>query len=320
MDMLRGELLANPDAVSYIRQYKNQYSLQSLKQALQQQGYSPAEIEEAVREAISPPKPIPVAPKPSMVPRAPPPVPQSAPAAPFKKSNTWIIVVVVLLLLLPLLLVGCLIAIPMMFFAGTTASMYHYLPFLTFLGKGSSSTYAPTSVDYGQNTLNRPENPLSEVNSAEAVAFHTLIQALPAQSVDGYLPGKPEGGSVAFPTGEGTSMKYSSASNTYTASPQESVKVSILDTVGIESLTFMYGSFFGVEYESSDGYRRKTTIQGYPAWETYDAKTGKSSLAVAVKNRIYVTLDPYEESKVPVQVLQDLVNQVNYGLLASSIP
>lgn len=309
----------NSDAVIYVKQYKNQYSLQSLKQALQQQGYTSAEIEDAVREAINPPKVIPFAPKPGMASRAPPPIVPSTPPAPAKKSNTWIIVVVVLLLLLPLLLVGCLIAIPMMFFAGSAASMYHYLPFLASLGQNAAYTQNPLSTV--TSSKNPPDaaapttNPFSDPVLYQALDFHTLMDALPKQPVDGYIPGKPEGGSAAFPTQNGASTAYSTASNQYTQADQ-AIKVSVLDTAGVEGLSHMYvlGS---IEYERSDGYRRKTMVQGYPAWESYEANNKKTSLIVIVNNRVYVSIDS-SQGNVPIEVLRDAANQVNYGLLAGS--
>lgn len=337
--------MANPDAVSYIKQYKSQYSLPSLKQALVQQGYTSAEIEEAVREANSstpPPTsksaPLPIrAATPLSVRASPPPVVPFTPAAPAKKSNTWIIVVA-LLLLLPLLLVGCLIAIPMMFFASTTASMYHYLPFLAGL---SQTTFGGTPGDLNINikadlppTI-QSSTPLGKDGEAEAhiklptsspptelanaVDFHTLIQALPSQAIDGYTPGKPEGGSMTFPNSQGASMKYSTASNTYKANPEDKINVNIIDSVGIQGLSYTYGIAMGIEYESTNGYYRKTTLQGYPAFESYDAKTKKYNLIVNLKDRIYVMIQPESDSKASPETVKNLANQVDYGLLVKSI-
>ncbi|MEK6963876.1 MAG: hypothetical protein AABX70_05585 [Nanoarchaeota archaeon] len=312
--------MANPDAVSYIKQYKSQYSLESLKQALQQQGYTAPEIEEAVREAINPS--VPAVPRPVPAPlnlarNSPPPIPQSAPSPPPKKSNTRVIIVV-LLLLLPLLLVGCLIAVPMLFFASTAATYSSYLPFLAYLAKTESITHSSPTSPYTSTSSspssagNKNKEPSLQV---QAVDFHTLMQSLPSQAIDGYAPEKAEGGSVAFPTEKGSSTQYSTASNQYTHLDR-SIKISILDTAGIEGLSYMY-ALGSVEYERSDGYRRKTTLRGYPAWETYDAVNKKTHLIVIVHNQVYVSIDS-SQGEVPIEVIREAANQVNYDLIASS--
>ncbi len=311
--------MANPDAVSYIKQYKDQYSLQSLKQALQQQGYTPSEIEEAVREAVNPslplaPKRVPMAPNPAC---NPPPVVPLTPTPPPQKSNKWIIVVV-LLLLLPIILVGCLIAIPALFFASTAVTYSSYLPFLASLAKTESISHStPTSTSSStpgspSSAGTKNEKPSLQV---QATDFHILMQALPSQAIDGYAPGKAEGGSVAFPTEKGSSTQYSTASNQYTNSDR-ALKISILDTAGIEGLSYMY-ALGGIEYERSDGYRRKTMVKNHPAWESYDANNKKTNLAVILNNRVYVSVDS-SKGEVPIEVLRDAANQVNYDLIASS--
>jgi hypothetical protein len=66
--------------------------------------------------------------------------------------------------------------------------------------------------------------------------------------------------------------------------------------------------------QTTDGYWKSGTVQGYPSWESYDAKTGTYSTWVGIQDRFMVMVSVTSGSKSD---LDTFVNAVNYTAFAT---
>jgi MYXO-CTERM domain-containing protein len=137
----------------------------------------------------------------------------------------------------------------------------------------------------------------------QAVKYDKLIPFLP-KAPSGWDGEKPVG--QTFTSGEGT---WSMASSDYTKTGSEDVTANVMITdyaLYTTGWTGAWNNFF--VYESTEGYTKSVTVQGYPAWEIYTKDTGDYSLSVAVNERFLIFINTNSDK----DTLYDFANAINY--------
>ncbi len=123
----------------------------------------------------------------------------------------------------------------------------------------------------------------AQERSAEAVHFNTLIEYLP-DAPSGWDGEEPEG--FSFMHEEGT---WSMAMGSYTKSSNEDVTadVGIMDSAYYQvGWMAAWQGFYA--YESTDGYAKTVTVEGYPAWEAYTEDDNEYVLYIGIADRFMV--------------------------------
>lgn len=122
--------------------------------------------------------------------------------------------------------------------------------------------------------------------SAEAVHFNTLIEYLP-NAPSGWDSEEPEG--FSFMHQEGT---WSMAMESYTKSGNEEItaEVGIMDSAYYQvGWWAAWQGFYA--YESTDGYAKTVTAEGYPAWEAYTKDDNEYVLYIGIADRFMVFIN-----------------------------
>jgi PGF-CTERM protein len=120
----------------------------------------------------------------------------------------------------------------------------------------------------------------------QAVEYSKLIPFLP-KAPSGWEAGEPQG--FSFTHEEGT---WSMASSDYSKAGAEDVTANVMITdyaLYTTGWTGAWKSYYA--WESTEGYAKTVTVQGYPAWEVHNKDSGDYSLSVAVNDRFLVFIN-----------------------------
>jgi PGF-CTERM protein len=147
----------------------------------------------------------------------------------------------------------------------------------------------------------------AQERSAEAVHFNTLIGFLP-RAPSGWDGEDPFG--QTFTTGEGT---WSMAMESYTKSGNEELTadVGIMDSVYQQVGWWAAWQGF-YSYESTDGYAKTVTVEGYPAWEAYTKDDNQYVLYVGINDRFMVFVNTNSDR----DTLYDFAEAINFDGIA----
>ncbi|MGC9444950.1 MAG: PGF-CTERM sorting domain-containing protein [Candidatus Methanospirareceae archaeon] len=147
----------------------------------------------------------------------------------------------------------------------------------------------------------------AQESSAEAVHFNTLIGFLP-EAPRGWDGEDPFG--QTFTTGEGT---WSMAMASYTESGNEEITadVGIMDSVYQQVGWWAAWQGF-YSYESSDGYAKTVTVEGYPAWEAYNKDDNQYVLYVGINDRFMVFVNTNSDR----DTLYDFADAIDFDGIA----
>lgn len=121
----------------------------------------------------------------------------------------------------------------------------------------------------------------------EPVKFDTLIPLLP----------EPKGWTAGEATGATTAMgewKISNASRTYEngeGDARRRIKVEIVDGSYVPMVYAPFTMMTSFSHESTDGYTKGITIDGYPALEEWKKKSKDAKVVALVNDRFLVTID-----------------------------
>jgi PGF-CTERM protein len=126
----------------------------------------------------------------------------------------------------------------------------------------------------------------SGAEGTQAVEYSKLIPFLP-KAPSGWEAGEPQG--FSFTHEEGT---WSMASSDYSRAGAEDVTANVMITdyaLYTTGWTGAWKSYYA--WESTEGYAKTVTVQGYPAWEVHSKDSGDYSLSVAVNDRFLVFIN-----------------------------
>ncbi len=159
-----------------------------------------------------------------------------------------------------------------------------------------SATATPAETGEPEPTM----GPLPSPGDVDPVNFSELIP---------YLPEAPAGWEAEEPdgfTGKFQDWWWSQASRNYTQSGTDNeASIVIFDNAYYYGFGWFQVWDMAFEIESTDMYMKRTTVDGYPAWETwYDPD--EYSFMVLIDQRFFVMVNA--ESKSTLDSFSDLVN------------
>lgn len=170
-------------------------------------------------------------------------------------------------------------------------------------GKDTTQT---TTTDSKEKTTDSSPGTTAK-KTVQAVHFSKLIEFLPA-APSGYTAEEPQGSSYTIE--EGT---WSMASRSYKKGDSGRADVSIMDSAYYE--VGLFGAWKGLQkFESTEGYYKTTTVNGFPAFETYSKSSKQYGLYVNVKDRFMVYIIVDDDDK---QTLTAIENSINYAGIAA---
>ena len=267
--------MADPRCVDYIRNNKDRYPLETLKQALLKAGASAADVEEAVQAASLPPAgPAPAVAVPVRI-MGPEPAPApSAPAAGALRLLAWFQALSTMgkagilggaaggILLLALLLPGSTARRP----AGLSPAR-------------SAAAARPEGLDEAMQAMIRSWGMLGADGNIKAAEPADLKALLPKD-----LAGLTPAGSSSSRQQAGP-MEMSGAMAAYAAVDGRRVSVRIIDTASFSPLLDRAWAAESAEQKSSAGFKRAAEFQGWPAIEEFSEAPRTASLRVAAHQR-----------------------------------
>ena len=133
------------------------------------------------------------------------------------------------------------------------------------------------------------------------------------------LPDKIAGLSRTEASGEKSGamgFTVSSAEALYQNDNGESVKIEIIDTgglAGVSTMTLAAWSIAEIDKETTEGYEKTTTLEGYKAFENYNNKSKSGELNVLVEERYIVDI---EGNKLTMEQLKEVLKSLNLSKLA----
>jgi PGF-CTERM protein len=147
----------------------------------------------------------------------------------------------------------------------------------------------------------------AQERSAEVVHFNTLIGFLP-RAPSGWDGGEPFG--QTFTSGEGT---WSMAMESYTKSGNEDITAD----VGIMDSAYQQVGWWAAwqgfySYESTDGYAKTVTVDGYPAWEAYTKDNNQYVLYVGINDRFIAFINTNSDR----DTLYDFADAIDFDGIA----
>jgi len=146
-----------------------------------------------------------------------------------------------------------------------------------------------------------PEKPAP--GTVQTVHFSKLIEMLP-ESPAGWTADEPQGSSFTIENGS-----WSMASKTYRKGDTGRAEVTIMDSAYYNVGLFQAWKGF-VQWESTDGYYKTTTVKGFPAFETYSKSGEQYGKYINIKDRFMVYIIAENNDK---DVLNALENSINYN-------
>ena len=124
--------------------------------------------------------------------------------------------------------------------------------------------------------------------AAEPVHFSKLLPLLP-DKVDGFVGDKPEGS-----TSSAMGFKVTEVSRTYhkgKADAEQTVALKITDGTGNQFFAAAHAAVPQFSNETTEGYEKGFTLDGYPAIEKYTTESKDGSLSVFVGSRYWVEIN-----------------------------
>lgn len=148
----------------------------------------------------------------------------------------------------------------------------------------------------------------AEATATEAVHFSTLIE---------FLPDAPSGWDGEEPFG----MMYTIQDGTWSMATESYTKSGAEDTtadVGVMDSAFYQVGWWAAwqgfyTYESTEGYAKTVTVDGYPAWEVYGKETNDYGLYVGINDRFMVFINTNSDK----DTLYDFANAIDYDGIAA---
>lgn len=125
-------------------------------------------------------------------------------------------------------------------------------------------------------------------DAVEPVHFSKLLPFLP-DNVNGYVAGKPEGSTTSA-----MGFKLTGVSRVYhkgAENSEETAIVKITDGAGNQFFAAAHAMAAKFSNETSAGYEKGFTLDGYPAIEKYSNESKDGSLSVFVADRYLVEID-----------------------------
>jgi len=147
-----------------------------------------------------------------------------------------------------------------------------------------------------------------EATATHAVPFDQLIEFLP-NAPSGWDGGEPDG--MTFTHEEGT---WSMATESYTKSGAEdtTAEVGVMDSAFYQvGWLAAWQGFYA--YESTEGYAKTVTVDGYPAGEVYTKDSGEYTLFVGINDRFMVFISTNSNK----DTLYDFANAIDYDGIAA---
>jgi PGF-CTERM protein len=147
-----------------------------------------------------------------------------------------------------------------------------------------------------------------EATATEAVHFSTLIEFLP-NAPSGWDGEEPSG--MMYTIQDGT---WSMATESYTKSGAEdtTAEVGVMDSAFYQvGWLAAWQGFYA--YESTEGYAKTVTVDGYPAWEAYTKDSGEYTLFVGINDRFMAFIN----TKSDKDTLYDFANAIDYNGIAA---
>lgn len=165
---------------------------------------------------------------------------------------------------------------------------------------------AGTETDQESETGDDQGTPTADSNipaggTVQAADFKKLIEFLP-EAQSGWTAEEPTGGSFTIEDGS-----WSTATRTYNKGDDESATITITDSAYYNVGLFQAWKGF-VQMETSDGYFKKTTVKGYPAFETYSKSSKEYGSYVNVKDRIMVYIIVDNDDKNSLNAIQNSID------------
>jgi hypothetical protein len=163
---------------------------------------------------------------------------------------------------------------------------------LVFLVGGCVNVSDSSDSSTGEKETSKESNDVQSTDQNlkqcdEAINYQVLIDALPKE-VNGYVGGEPEGSMLTFTNpADQRAMKYSTAKITL-QKDDKNIDVTATDTCYIQFLSMMWVGFY--EMEGTDGFLKKATISGYPAWHEFSKPGNTYTYNVFVKERVIVSV------------------------------
>ena len=125
-------------------------------------------------------------------------------------------------------------------------------------------------------------------SAVEPVNFSKLLPFLP-DKVEGFAPGKPQGSTTSA-----MGFKLTEVSRSYhkgKEDSEETVSVKITDGAGNQFFAAAQAAIAQFSNESTEGYEKGFTLDGYPAIEKYTTESKDGSLRVFVAGRYLVEIE-----------------------------
>jgi PGF-CTERM protein len=147
-----------------------------------------------------------------------------------------------------------------------------------------------------------------EATVTEAVHFSTLIAFLP-DAPSGWDGEEPFG--MMYTIQDGT---WSMATESYTKSGAEdtTAEVGVMDSAFYQvGWLAAWQGFYA--YESTEGYAKTVTVDGYPAWVAYTKDSGEYTLFVGINDRFMVFISTNSDE----DTLYDFANAIDYNGIAA---
>ncbi|UCC60044.1 MAG: hypothetical protein JSW38_05400 [Dehalococcoidia bacterium] len=157
-------------------------------------------------------------------------------------------------------------------------------------------------------TVTQPPGPIPTFAPGEVdpVSFNDLLPFLP-EPPPGWEADEPFGGTYQM-----QEWWWSQVDRDYNnLSTGEYVDISIFDSAYYYGFAWWATMEYAVEWETTEGYAKKTTFKGHRAWKMYD-KPDSYSLWVAVSDRFMVMVNAETEGS-----LNQFANLINYNGIAA---
>ena len=172
-------------------------------------------------------------------------------------------------------------------------------------GGGEGEETTPTASPEATPTVAATATPGGTPTPTDPVSFNELIP---------FLPGPPSGWEADDAFGMTQTFQewsWSQASRSYiNTTTEEYVDAAIFDSAYYYGFGWLAAWEYAFEWESTDGYARTITFEGYPAWKMYD-KPDSYTLMVLVADRFMVMINAETEAS-----LNQFAGLVNYGAIA----
>ncbi|MDY6958448.1 MAG: hypothetical protein SVK08_04755, partial [Halobacteriota archaeon] len=150
---------------------------------------------------------------------------------------------------------------------------------------------------------------VSGEEDVEVVDYKVLLGFLPGDP-SGWEGDDPYGQTISF--GEGT---FSMASKSFVKSGTDgeiTADVAITDyAANIMGWSGVWGGYF--EWESTEGYAKRGTFQGFPSWEAFDKESDEYTMLVGINDRFLVMVSTNSDK----DTLDDFMSSIDIDGIAS---